>query len=154
MDLQSAINQLNKMRFLGVDDSIEVFEDILSEIYYNGDLTVIKELCSIFEDDIDFPSASEMIMKCIIHLCHEWGESDGIHELVFNMNRMFPQGKSCAVKLTKMILREESFTRHFIDALNEVDNDTRNQIIKILTEIKDSDDRYQETVDSVFQRCC
>ena len=154
MDLQSAINQLNKMRFLGEDDSIEVFEDILSEIYYNGDLTVIKELCSIFEDDIDFPSASEMIMKCIIHLCHECGESDGIHELVFNMNRMFPQGKSCAVKLTKMILREESFTRHFIDALNEVDNDTRNQIIKILTEIKDSDDRYQETVDSVFQRCC
>ena len=61
MDLERAFDELNKMRFLGEDDSIDVFEDILSEICENGDLVVIKELCSIFEDDIDFPSASESI---------------------------------------------------------------------------------------------
>ena len=64
---------------------------------------------------------------------------------------MFSQDKKCVVKLTKTILRKESFTRHFIDVFNKVDNDSRDQIIKILTEIKDSDDRYQETVDSFFQ---
>ncbi len=152
MDLQSAINQLNKMRFLGEDDSIEVFEDILSEIYYNGDLTVIKELCSIFEDDIDFPSASEMIMKCIIHLCHKCGERDGIHELVFNMNRMFPQGKKCAVKLTRMIVNSESLIQPFINELKKVESPAKNLTVEVLTEIKNhNSDSYEEKVDFILQ---
>lgn len=152
MDLQSDINELRKMRFLGEEDNIDVFEDILSQIYYNGDITLIKELCLIFVDDIDFPSASESIMKTILHICKKCGNDDGMIELVNNMDRMFPQGKNCAEKLTRMILNNELYTNPFINALNKAEYSKRNQIVNILNEIKDyNSERYKEKVDLVLQ---
>jgi hypothetical protein len=140
------------MKYLGENDDIDVFEDILSEIYYNGDLTVIKELCSVFVDDIDFPSASESIMKTILYICKKCGIDDGMNELVNNIDRMFPQSRNCAVKLIRMILNNELYTKSFINVLNRVESNKKDQIVNILKEIKDCDcEKYKEKVDLVLK---
>ena len=75
-----------------------------------------------------------------------------MYELVTNMNRMFPQGKKCAVKLIRMVLNSESFIQPFVHAIKKAESDAKNQIVKILTEIKDiNSDMYKEKVDFVLQ---
>lgn len=151
MDLYNMIDELRKMRFLGEDDNIDDFDEIISQIGIDGDLSVIKELCLIFEDDIDFPSASESLMKCIFYICNKCGDNEGIYEWLKNMHRMFPQGQKCAIKMTRMILNTEKLIPPYINALNKVDEDTKKESIQILNKIKSyKPDMYEEKVDFIL----
>jgi hypothetical protein len=65
---------------------------------------------------------------------------------------MFPQSRNCAVKLIRMILNNELYTKSFINALNRVESNKKDQIVNILKEIKDCDcEKYKEKVDLVLK---
>ena len=56
------IKILKKMKLLGEDDDIDVFDEAVYRISLNGDNSVIKELCEVLNDLASTPSAMDNVM--------------------------------------------------------------------------------------------
>ncbi|OAB37769.1 Imm30 family immunity protein [Paenibacillus glacialis] len=153
MSFEQQINTLYQMRFLNNEgDDIDVFTSLLNELAYNGGNEVIKDLCTIFEDDIEEPSAADDIIETIFYIANRNGLDQGIYVLAQGIVNMLPQAKGWAKTLLKTLLNGEKLISPFTDALKKVDNETKQVITNILIDIKKGPSKNNETIDKILDQ--
>ncbi|MED4402571.1 Imm30 family immunity protein [Metabacillus fastidiosus] len=154
MTVKEQISILYKMRFLGDnDDGIEVFEDILTELFYRGTNDIIPDLCTIFEDDIAEPSAGDDLIKTIFYIVERNGLEDGLYKLAISISKMLPHAEFWAERIHGTLLNSKGLVAPYIKALENVDSSTKQIIKEILLVIKEDDpDLYLEKVNLIIER--
>lgn len=151
------ILSVKKMRFLdNEDDSIEVLEDLLNEIAQIADNTVIADLCSVFDDEIEDSSIIGDLIETIFYIINRNGVEEGLYELIGGISKVLPQAAYCAKRLYRSILATEEFFIPFIGALKRVEPSKKVEVINILKEISNKQpDKYLEKVNDIIKinRC-
>ncbi|MCR8984428.1 Imm30 family immunity protein [Brevibacillus laterosporus] len=137
MSFEKHIETLYKMRFLNNEgDDINLFTSLLNELAYNGNNEVIIDLCTIFEDDIEEPSAADDIIETIFYIANRNGLDEGLYVLAKGIPKMIPQAKGWAKTLLKTMMNGDRFINPFINALKKIDIVTKQDITEMLIEIK------------------
>lgn len=153
MLFEEQINTLYQMRFLNKEgDDIDVFTSLLNELAYNGGNEVILDLCSIFDDDIEEPSAADDMIETIFYIANRNGLDQGMYVLAQGIVRMLPQAKSWAKTLLKTLLNGEELISPFTNALENVDNNIKQTITNIFIEIKKEFPKYNESIDKILDQ--
>ncbi|MEC2074526.1 Imm30 family immunity protein [Metabacillus fastidiosus] len=151
MTFKEEISTLYKMRFLDEDD-IEVFEDILNKLCYQGTNDIIPDLCTIFEDDIAQPSAGGDLIDTIFYIAEHNDLEDGLYKLATGIPKMLPHAEFWAERIHRTLLNSEGLVIPYIKSLKNIDSSTKQIIKEILHFIKEDDpDLYLEKVDFIFK---
>lgn len=154
MSFTEPIATLYRMRALENEgDDIEVIEDILNELAFNGRNTIIPDLCLVMHDDIVEPYINDDIIETIFYIAERNGLEDGLYELVRGIPKMLPDAEFCAKRIHKTLMNSEGLIIPYIHALNKTDESIKQLIIDILHEIKEEQpDRFSEKVKMIVEQ--
>lgn len=147
------IKILKKMKLLGEDDDIDVFDEAVYRISLNGDNSVIKELCEVLNDSASTPSAMDNVIQCIFTIANRCGLEDGIYEILCNVDKILINAKRCFIQINRMILNYEPFNNAYISAIKRLGDEELSSLIDILYQLKDKySDKYEEKIDLIINQ--
>lgn len=153
MLLEEKISELKRISYQKYEDmEIETFNELISDIWNEAGISQIGDLCLLLDDENEFPSVLHGVMDLIFQISERSGIDRGMFEIARNVPKMLIRGREWAQMFHKMMLNSYDDMTSYINAIKKVDSKTKQMIIDILNEVKQSQpDKYSEKVDGILK---
>jgi len=146
--------ELHDLDFENRTELYEIYEGVIYKLSINNDLSIIKDMVGLFNDNVDIGSplyVTKSIMEELRDITIELAFSrkmDGFKILLENLKNISSKGYNCGKKELMITLFKKKYYEIFKESLSEVTEDTKIQIKEILENI--SNKRLQDQVNEVI----
>lgn len=146
-DINTEIQKLKQNRLLRSKSEFEGFEEALANLSEVTDNKIIKRLCEVFDDNTE----DEEVMFQLIHLIEDFQGEDALIETAKAIPLMILQAKRWSKIIQYRILNDNPSRMIYINALRQVDTETREVVLNILKEMSNEDPkRFQIYVSEIL----
>lgn len=149
-----ANKELQDLNYKNRTEQYEIYEGILYKLSINKDLSIIKDMAALFNDNVHITSPlyvtksiMEELKDIIIELAYSH-KREGFKVLLENLKNIPSVGYDCGKKELMITLLKKKYYHTFKESLSDVTEDTKIQIKGILGNI--SSKRLQSQVDEVI----
>jgi hypothetical protein len=147
MDIAAEILRLQKSRLLRNSLEVRDFESAIENIVSLKDYSLIKDLCTGFDDKTE----NHEVMFGLVHVIEDFEGEEGLFEMVNAVPSMLSHAKEWATILNYRVLNHEPSRELYIQVLKKVDVQVKNTFIQILKEIKTEDPaRFEVSVNEIL----
>ncbi|MGE6403060.1 Imm30 family immunity protein [Bacillus cereus] len=149
MDSQSEVKRLYSCRFLKNQSECEEFDNILENLADCTDEKLIKELCTVFEDE----TQAEEVMFSLVHFIESFEMEKYLTEMPKALPKMVESAKEWAILLNKRILNDDLYRSEYAKVLVGMNHDIQLTVINLLNEIiADNPKRFESTANEVLSQ--
>lgn len=103
MDINEKFKELEKLSVVDDEDEEEFF-DIIDEIEHEVNLSHIKDLCKLFDNNLEKSYQGEAIMNFIFEIIDRYDVELGLHELINNFCYVNRKGSEYLYYINKLCL--------------------------------------------------
>ncbi|MED4014475.1 Imm30 family immunity protein [Sutcliffiella cohnii] len=151
MDVKSELKKIYANRLLRSPKEISNFEEALSNLIGLGDISVITELCTAFDDDTEQYEIMFGLVHGIEHLYRENIE-EGLYLVALAVPSVIVRAREWMEILHYRILNHEQVRRAYGSILSKLEVMTKEVIINLLKDIKREDpNMFGVSVDEVLK---
>jgi len=152
MDVSLELNKLYTNRLMRTEDEIYEFELALERLIRLQDFSIIDQLCYGFDDDTEHHEVMFGLVHGIEFLYQNKIE-EGLQLIALSVPKIINQAREWVEILHFRILNHPQVRLSYSHVLSLVDDFTRNEVIKLLTEIKaENTEQFGGSVDEVIGR--
>lgn len=149
MDIKTCLKKLHDNRLLENEIEIQEFEDSLSKILDHGDVSVISDLCLVFDDNTE----QFEVMFGLVHgieSLYKNNIEEGLTFVAKAVPKMINQAKEWVKVLHYRILNHSQVRLAYGRVLSQLDSSIVVTIKNLLIEIKNEDpEMFSKAVDEV-----
>lgn len=149
MDIKTCLKKLHDNRLLENEIEIQEFEDSLSKILDHGDVSVISDLCLVFDDSTE----QFEVMFGLVHgieSLYKNNIEEGLTFVAKAVPKMINQAKEWVKVLHYRILNHSQVRLAYGRVLSQLDSSIVVTIKNLLIEIKNEDpEMFSKAVDEV-----
>lgn len=149
-----ANKELQNLNYENRTEQYEIYEGVLYKLSLNKDLTIIKDIAALFDDNVNIASPlyitksiMEELKDIIIELAY-FHKREGFKVLLENLKSIPNAGYDCGKKELIITLFKKKYYETFKESLSDVTEDTKIQIKEILGNI--SNKRLQGQVNEII----
>ena len=149
-----ANKELQDLNYENRTEQYEIYEGVLYKLSLNKDLTIIKDIAVLFDDNVNIvsplyitKSIMEELKDIIIELAY-FHKREGFKVLLENLKSIPNAGYDCGKKELIITLFKKKYYETFKESLSDVTEDTKIQIKEILGNI--SNKRLQGQVNEII----
>ncbi|MCY8232238.1 Imm30 family immunity protein [Priestia endophytica] len=148
MDIRVEIQKLYNCRLLKTEEEFEQFENTLERLADYNDESIIRELCTVFDDNTE----DEEVMFGLIHFIESVEKEVYLTDMPKALPNMIENAKEWAMILNKRILNHELYRKEYMKILSNMDEPIKLTVVNLLTEIAaDNPERFQFSVNEIIQ---
>lgn len=148
MDIKTEIQNLYAHRLLKTEEDFEQFENTLERLADYNDESIIRELCTIFDDNTE----DEEVMFGLIHFIESFEKEIYLTEMPKALPNMIDNAKEWAMILNKRILNHELYRKEYMKILSNMDEPIKLTVVNLLMEIAaDDPKRFKDPANKIIQ---
>ncbi|RAS79937.1 Imm30 family immunity protein [Priestia endophytica] len=148
MDIRTEIQKLYNCRLLKTEEDFEQFENTLERLADYNDESMIRELCTVFDDNTE----DEEVMFGLIHFIESFEKEIYLTEMPKALPNMIENAKEWAMILNKRILNHELYRKEYMKILSSMDEPIKLTVVNLLMEIAaDDSERFKAPANEIIQ---
>lgn len=152
MDIKSEVRNLQVNRLLRTEEEIDVYEESLSRLVKTGDVALIKEMLSGFDDETEHHEVTFSLIHGIEFL-YQNDIEEGLLQIATAVPDVLPFAREWVEILHYRILNHPEDREIYSRVLQNLDENLRLTIVGLLEDIsKENPDKFQKAVDEVLSR--